>query len=226
MKLSNDFWNDMNRVFKKMLQDKNFAEFWTLEDKYPKFVNAYQNFSDKFIVPLHNRNVVKKRISLNEKIIMYLKAAIGSWGKPENLLNSIAKYPDLKTWYENAEFTVYRGIPAYKEYDENATDVDKMWKVNFDSARNLEKIKENMSFETGYRSFTLDIKTAIKFTQANWAGRGWINEKERNGFIFEGKIKVSDVHIFQNEGGEEECVISAPFKCNKYHLVKYGKIMK
>lgn len=224
-KVSDEFWNDINDIAKVVIAKKTFGDFWHLRDKYPDFIERCQNFGDNFVVPLHNKNIIKKNIKLEDKIFMYIRETVG-YGAAKHLLSSMSEYPDFKTWFENATLTIYRGIPASYNFYEKETDPAKIAKY----AKQLKedddrKIAENMQIEANrFKSYTLNLETAIKFTQPGWASRAWIDVKARRGWVFEGKIKPCDVHIFQNEGGEEECVIKGPFECTTYHNVANGKV--
>lgn len=214
-----DFWQEIDNVLKTMIKEDNFYAFHSLKDKYPKFYNLKTEFHDKALVPLHNTNRVKKRISIEEKIIMYV-ISMACYGHSKVLRDSYLQYPDFKTWFETAILKVFRGVPLRKEYKKGD------WVGDFKSNNNLELKEDGMTVQPGsFKSFTLDFETAVKFTQQGWAAKSWIRPEERIGYIFEGHIKPCDIHIFQNEGREQESVIKGPFQCDKVHLINKGKII-
>jgi hypothetical protein len=217
-----DFWHEINRIARILVKDRNFHSFWDLREKYPDFVRIAQKFHDDYLIPLHNRNVVKKNISTDLKIYMYLRELSGGLSNAKTLLKSVSEYPSFEDWFNNATIKVYRGVPKSYNKPSGLKDLDKMAREN-----DARKLAENANIADGqYKSFTLNIETAVKFTQSNWTSRGWIDKNSRNGWIFAGTIKVSDIHIFSNVGYEEECVIKGPFECTEVYDVVNGEVKK
>lgn len=198
------FWNDLDACAKQIIVDKNFYPFYEFAKKYPDIEKKRETFHDGYIVPLHNRNFVKKNVSYELKIIMYLNFLNG-WGKSA-IADSLKQYPDFRTWFETANLKIYRGVATFGAFDEK-------------------KIAQNMEVEKGrFGSFTLDFDTAVKFTQPGWAMRAWVDVKSRNGLVFEGNTKPCNVHLFNNESGENECVMAGPYRCATYHKIVEGVV--
>jgi len=201
-----EFWHDINKVVKELNNSDNFYAFWSLKKKYPEFVNRKSIFHDKIIVPLHNHNRVARRIPLLDKIMMYMTESYNAGSlSAKTLIASMKSYPDFKTWFYEADLKIYRGIPKNTLHE---TDLEKCIQKN------------------EFKSYTLSLEKAILFTKQGWAAKVWTgaDEKKKDGYVFEGTIKPYQVHIFQNEGYEEECVIKGPWCASKVYRCVAGKL--
>lgn len=190
-------WNLINSIADELKNSKDFYPYWELEKTFPKFKGIKEKINDSIIVPLHNKNKVVKKTTLEQRIVMFLM----SW-------NEINKQKDIyintsfKEWFYNSDVLVYRGIP------------DSSFKTP-----NL-KVDDNKFVST-----SIDINSAIKFTQLGWAGRSWVSEKNRNGWVLMGTIKPCNIHIFNNEAGEFEAVIQGSYTFEEYLKIEKNEII-
>jgi len=190
------FWKDADELVNILIENSNFGPFWNFKDKYPTVIKDSDEPHDKILVPLHNTNTIRKRISFGQWFWMWML-----------FIRDIKKYYDnskgFDYWVNNVPVKLYRGVYSYD-------DVVKDLELN---------IEANI-----YRSFTFDKETAIKFTQSDWAGHGWVDKKHRNGIIYEIDILPKDIQIVSNEQHEFEGIVKGPLKYSKYFIVKEGEI--
>lgn len=202
-----NFWNDFNSTIQTTISNNgDFSSFWNFLDKYSfsylkkdEIENAY----DKLFVGLHNKNKVPKRITFSEYIYMWcyvIREIYDFYNKDEKeLANKIIDNPLNFLKYQKIK--IYRGVSKLRN-------------------ENLEYVEENH-----YKSFTLDINIAMNFTQYDWAGRGWKDEKSRNGFILESEIFLKDAHLFSESGYEHECIVKGRLDYTKKYIIENGKII-
>ena len=194
-----EFWNDVNTLVTTLISNGNFSPFWELQDKYPNIIKDSDDPHDKILVPLHNRNSIRKRISFGQWMWMWLL-----------FIRDIKDYYNddkgFEYWINNVPVTLYRGVYSY--YDD---------------------VKEDLELELEpnvYKSFTFKKETAVRFTQSDWAGHGWVNKEDRNGIIYEINILPKDIHIVTNEQHEYEAIVKGPIKYKKYFIVNKGEIVE
>ena len=194
------FWDVVDRIANILKKTSNKKDFWILREEFPQLNKTMEDFRDKILVSLHNRNKVKKKTSLEERVIFFLY----DWYEINNHYDfSINQnFLSFKDWFFNDTITVYRGIPD----------------------RHFEVPKMNIS-EGNFISTTMDIKVATKFTQYNWGRRTWRDEKQQNGWILSAEIKPCNVHIFSNISHEFECVIRGSFTFTKAIKVVEGELI-
>lgn len=177
------FWNKVNEVADKLKNKSDFSPYWELEEMFPQ-LKGIKSSIDRKLVILHNKNKISKKTSLEERIVMFL---IGWYEINKHKFIHINK-DNFKDWFYNGELTIYRGFPDKNYNTPNfKVDVDK------------------------YISTTLDLNTAIKFTQYGWSQRVWKDENSRNGWVLFGTIKPCDIIIYHSEGYEYECIIKGEY---------------
>ena len=191
-----EFWEDVNRICDDILRtDGNFATYWDLEKKYPFMKGAKEFTGDKIRVPLHNRNTVRTLVKPHYHVLLFIM----DW----KYLNRDGHNPDrlsIKDWYYTRSLTLYRGVP-------------------------IGRGALNMGVEVNtYKSATLDLELAMRFTQPGWAGRAWRDTSQRNGWVLVGSIKPCDIHIYSHEGKEHECVLAGEFTFDRALTVQNGEI--
>lgn len=198
-----EFWEDYNQLLKKLYNDSNFYPFWEFLEKYE---NSYLKNLDKekaynkLFVYMTNYNRIPKRISFGEYIYMWAHSIRDI--KEYHLKNNLPPIDEPIYWLKNEKIKVYRGI-------------------NSDSDENIEYLEKN-----DYKSFTLDIEMASRFTQPDWQMGGWVDKEQREGVIIEAEIIPKNIHLYNPEGGEYECVLKGHLKYNTYHYVDRGEIIK
>ena len=191
-------WNLLTDLSRHVQTTRNYGRVWELKE-FPGFENI-QDIHDKVLIRLHNQNRVMKRIKPQWKILMVLRMIREAYNDPEfdgDSLN-VNNFDTFKEWYYNGEISIYRGIPCDKKltFDKD----ESKWICEWD------KLPDITPSNNIFKSFTLDINTATKFTDTRWAHGTFIGKDKtgRNGFILETKIKPVDIHIFNNTGYELE----------------------
>lgn len=203
-KLNNpEFWEDYNIILKTLSIDSNFNCFWIFLEKWSESIlnkNEVDGAYDKLFVNPHNRNIIPLKITFSENIYMF---AYG-W-------RDIAKF--LKKEYDTTppnplEFIKTIPVKIYRGVSSNRYE-------------NLEYLTKNK-----FKSFTLNKDVALSFTQDGRAWGKWKNVNERNGFIIETEILLKDIYIYNEVGGENECIVRGELDYKKIHIVENGEITK
>lgn len=195
-------WDFLTELMNHVKGTRNWYRVWELEG-YKGFENI-GDIHDKVYVKLHNSNIVRKRVKLQWKLVMMLNMIQDMYAGKDNKNDTLNldKYKSFKEWYYNSIIKIYRGIPmGYDDLD--ISDIDTSEGTNL------------------FKSFSLNKKTAIKFTDNRWAYGTFTggDTSERNGYILETEIRPCDIHIFNNEGHEFEII---PSKLN--NDIKVSKI--
>jgi len=209
IKKNTQFLDDLNICVNEMLNENNFYAFWNLQKKYPDILKKEEfDKSGDYQADLHNKNKIPKRITFVQSLKFWLNGI-------RDINKNICKIePNFTDWFFNQEIELYRGFPVSQTYKNGN------W-IHADETR--ESLIES---ETKYKSFTMKFGTAINFTQESWLSRGWIDIKERNGWIIKTKIKPCDVHMFSNEGNEYECILKQPIKYTGYFRIENAETIK
>lgn len=202
---SPEFWSDYNEMLKTILSSNNHSSFEDFHIKYKDVLNdsKLDAIHDK-LANMHNTNRIPSKISFGEWCKMW------SFGIPDIYKYYLKLDPTLAEKLRNnpvkfmktIPVKIYRGIPI-----------------------NSKENKDFLDLHTS-RSFTLDINRALSFTQIDWLSRGYKNDANRNGYIFETEIKLNDIDIFSNLGDELECIVTGGLRYTKTHIVKNGKIVE
>lgn len=194
------FWQDVDKTVEKLIEDNNFIHFWDLQKKYPDILEGADDAHDRVLIPLHNSNRILKRIKFGEWIwmwlifIRYIKDIYDDKGK------------GFYWWINNVSVKLYRGLYSY--YDEDTM---------------LEDLQYGLE-KNEYKSFTFDKDMAKRFTQSGWGSGAWVDERHRNGIIYEVEILPKNIHIVTNEQGEKEAVLNGPLNFDKYYIVSNNNI--
>jgi hypothetical protein len=201
-KLNNpEFWEDYNTILKKLSIDSNFQPFWIFLKKWSNTLlnkNEIENAYNKLFVETHNHNKIPQRITFSENIYMY---AIN--------------------WYNITQFLKRK----YNINIDNPIDFIKNKPVKI--FRGVSKLRyENLEYllPNKFKSFTLDIDLAFKFTQIGFAWGEFKDESKQNGFIIETEILLNDIYIYNEAGSEHECIVRGELDYKKIHIVENGKI--
>lgn len=197
-KIPSEFWKDLDETAAKLAENGNFYPYWDLKKKYPDVMNEREGkISDDFLVRLHNRNVITKRINFAQWLYLALK----SWREFHRVLSKAGEAPSsFSDWYLNGTLIAYRG-----------------------SIAPLEPLSRNV-YKSFTLSEEMAIRfTQPGWSSPRGA---WRDEKEQNGYVGKATVKVSDVHFFNNEGHEYEVILKGPLEYDEVFRVEKGKILK
>lgn len=194
------FWQDVDETVQKLVQDGNFMPFWDLQKKYPDILEGAEEAHDRILIPLHNSNRILKRIKFGEWIWMWLSFIRDIKDKYDDKGNG------FYWWINNVPVKLYRGVYSY-----------------YDESEMLEDLQYGLE-KNEYKSFNFDKDIARRFTQSGWVGGSWVNEEQRNGFIYEVEILPKDIHIVTNQQHEQEAVLKGPLNFENYYIVSNGNI--
>jgi len=110
-----EFWDDVDTLVTQLIENPNFGPFWDFKDKYPNIIKDQDDPHDKILVPLHNRNSIRKRISFGQWMWMWM-----------SFIGNIKEYYNndegFEYWINNTPVTLYRGIYSY--YDDVKEDLE------------------------------------------------------------------------------------------------------
>ena len=197
------FWDDYNDTLKSILN----RDYNAMSEFCKKYFDVMDEEKIESVADMltdhHNYGKIPKKITLGE------------------LLYILGRFiDDIHRFYKKEDSTL-----ATKLF-ENPLKFIKEEKVKIYRRQSNTSPDSNESTEGLTKSFTLDKDIAIRFTQRNWVNLGWIDEKLMNGRIVEAEICLKDIHLFNDLGGELECVIKGDLKYTKNYFVEHGKIVK
>ena len=201
------------------LNSRNAPLFWQLADAAARlqaprrrleFVSAFdeleahygfmnRSYVRELCVRLHNRNHAPARIRPERAIASFLydwDVLSQNGYNPRNL--------PFSEWYRT-ELTVYRGIgfnPLYRD--------DLPRKMSIPESRVV--------------STSLDRETAIDFTQAGRARGEWRDKARRDGWLLSAQVAPSRVLLFNDVGGEHECLIRGAFAFTRAERIINGEV--
>ena len=188
-----DFWDECDNVFKGMQNSTAFGPVWDLVELFPRQFDKKEidDLHDRVMVVLVNKNKIVKRIDPGCRIFMILTLASEIFKNAHLIhLRDNLKGITFKHWYDNGTVNIFRGVS--KMDDEHSTDPP-----------------TGLS-DSEYRSFSLTEDYAKRFTQASYGNKKIINKDNQNGWICKMSVKIQDIHIFCNLGGEDEVVVKGP----------------
>lgn len=197
------FWDDYNDMLKKRLNRQY--------DVLTEFCQKYFDIMDEekidgisdMLADHHNYGRVPKKITLGEQLYI------------------LARFiDDIYIFYQKEDSTL-----ANKLF-ENPLKFIKEEKIKIYRGQSNYSPDSNESTEGKMKSFTLDKDIAIRFTQRNWVHRAFVDDRLMNGRIVEAEITLQDIYLFNNVGGELECVLKKNLKYTKNYVVENGKIVK
>ena len=178
---SEEFKEEMNAALQEFMYGKTKGKFnwyWNLVKKWPQYLldpKEREWMHDHVQAEHHNTGRIRKRISKKIRLLSFLEKMddiADHLDKPGKYLGE-ERYSledkDFFEWYEKFPLKIYRGMLVSKDY------VDGEWIADFENIPEGVKAGE-------YADFTLDLNTAIRFTQPDWGHvTTWKREKDRNG---------------------------------------------
>jgi len=182
----NNLWEDLDLLLQEIYDSNgNFHPVWEFVRKYKNVlkIDDPSSVHDKILVPLYNHNRITKKISFGEWLMCLLYfIAHNSKHKKD--------FPKINASFikNNDKIIAYRGVP-----------------IDF-----VEKDINEIENEVGYKSFSTDKQTAIKFLQLGWAQKAFKDESERKGKLIKVEVGIRDVHIFNDAGYENEVILKTP----------------
>jgi hypothetical protein len=197
-KVPPQFWKDLDDVASLLAKNGNFWPYWDLKKKYPEVMNEDEgDVSDNFLVRLHNRNIVTKRINFAQWLYLTLK----SWDDFYSFLAKQQEAPSsFSEWYKNGTITAYRGSTG---------PLLPLGKNDYKSFTLSEEMAVRFT-QPGWSS-----------------PRGaWKDVNEQNGFVGKVTVRVANVHFFNHEGYEYEVILKGPLDYDEVVEVKKGKILR
>lgn len=155
-KIKNLPWDKLTELANYFYEgNSNWSVVINLTREYTNF--NYSDIHDKILVALHNRNTIRKRITLEQKILMCLNLIRETRDKT---ILDYDKYDNFKDWYFNADITIYRSIP-----------VNYSWKSG--KMKPVFK-KYDINQPTKHTSFSIIKDTAERFTNRGMGSkRNW-----------------------------------------------------
>jgi len=94
------FKDALNEAANIVKETRSFSKVWDLADNFPDAVNAkdFEEVYDKFLVPLSNHNIIRKRVNVSHYIWMLL-----------HLYETVSPNILFTNWIEQDSVTAYRG---------------------------------------------------------------------------------------------------------------------
>lgn len=193
-----NFWKDLDDTVSELSANRNFYPYWNLKKKYPEIMNEDEGkISDDFLVRLHNRNIITKRINFAQWLYLALK----SWNEFQKFLSKEGEeISSFSEWYKNGTVSAYRGSTN----------------LLFPLGKNDYK-----SF-----TLSKDIAIRFTQPGWSSPKGAWKDENAQNGYVGKVDVKVSDIHFFNNEGHEYEVILRGPLEYDEVFEIKKGIIQK
>jgi len=205
-------WDALTKVAKKFMKMDPGVFGWyqdLLVDKDSEF--DWHGIKDRFIIPLANKGIVKKGLTVKNRMyfVFNLFIEVRRSNRIDLKLDMIDKY-GFETWYETAKIKVYRGVPSEMKMNSRG-----VWVPKFTETEITHSMK----------SFSLLKDYAQKFTNRRWVGGAFAPDtKGQNGWLYTGEITPQQIYIYNEEGGEQE-IIPTDVKIVKIEKIVNGKVI-